>query len=619
MSAVPLLVAVVLFATLLRVWALDRPPLSWDEGNNAYFAHQNVAQVLEVSRATHDTDPPAHRLALALWLGLLGDSAYTLRLLSSALGISTVLLVYHWARWLAGPREALLAAALTTLSPMLVCYSREAKAYPFVTFFGLSALYLWFRYLDFQERPRPLLWVLYVLAEALAVGAHYYAVFLVVAQGVWLTIDVARDHARRDRARLRVLRWLGAQVAVAALLLPWVVLTLGSALEGARAASELGALAFPAYLRDVFVTLAIGLRAPAWAAIAALLVLGTGMLAGLVRGGRRGVGLLACAVFVPVLCGYVTQSRLSFFSARFLLYTAPLLCLVAALGLSRLRHAGLVLCAGLAVAWLAAVPGAFAPGVGPEEDIRPLAQTLQAHARPADGVIVGYIWQEGILRMLAPRVPVSYHLGWYTPEKVDRQMRELLAEHPRLWLVAYRAPLQHPQNTAGWWLEQHAARGVVTESGHGRIVLYIGPPVQVPSETTTVAFEDGITLAHTALSNEVVVGQFLLVPLHWSANAPVSHSYSVFVHCYDRAGNLWTQGDGVPVNGLKPFPHFAAHETVTDCHTLWLAPETPPGQYVLAVGLYDPATGRRLKLVSGAEAGKDRHIIGEVRVVADGR
>ncbi len=606
--AVLLLAVVVILAALLRVWALDASPLWWDEGNNAYFAHQTVGRILEVSRATNDTDPPAHRLALALWLRLLGDSALNLRLLSAVLGVATVLLVYRWTRWLAGPGAALLAATLTALSPTLVYYSREAKAYPFVTLFGLLALYIWFRWLDGPQRPRPFMWVLFVLCEVLALGAHYYAVFLVVAQGTWLAVDVARQRAWR-RGGL----WLAAQGVVGAVLLLWVVPTQASALEGIRAVSTARSLTLLAYLRDVLATLGTAPGAAHWAAAVALPVLGVGVGAGWAKGNLRVASLLSSLALLPILFGFIAQSRLSFFGPRLLLYSVPLLCMAAALGLSRLRAGGLVLSAGLVAVWLVALPAAFAPAAAPQEDLRPLAAVLRAEMRPGDGVVVSYIWQEGILRMLAPAAPVTYHLGWFTKGKAPQQVGSLLEQHPRLWLVTYRAPLQHPQNPGGWWLEHHAARGMVTAWGNGRIVLYLAPPAEAGLGPRTAAFEDEIKLSYRPIDEKVAPGQPFVVPLSWTADVAPSAAYSVFVHLYDGAGKLWTQQDGAPVNGLKPFPRFASQEVVADYRVLSPPLETPAGEYTISAGVYNPATGQRLKLLGGA--GADSVVIGSIQVV----
>jgi mannosyltransferase len=611
-----LFVIIMLLATLVRVWALNRSTLWWDEGNNAYFAHQSLAGVLEMSRLTHDTDPPAHRLALGLWLRLLGDSVFNLRLFSAALGIATVGLVFQWGRWLAGPREGLLAALLATLSPILVYYSREAKGYPFVTFFGLLALYLWARYLDSPKRAHPVVWGAYVLAETLAIGAHYYAFLLVAAQALWLGLSVPRDHARRGEARQRILGWLGAQVAVGALLLPWVLLTFGDALSGAHnVPMNRGALALLPYLRDTLFSLSAGPCASVWIGVLATAILGCAALWQMARGQPDRVGLLATVAFVPVVLSFFIQIRLPFFSARFLLYAAPALCLLAALGLTRLRRIGLVLCVGLVAVWAAAFPSVYAPFVGPEEDMRPLAQPLRALAQPGDGVVVGYIWQEGILRMLVPTVPLDYHLGWFTAETVEEQMSKLLAEHKRLWLVTYRAPLQHPQNPGGWWLEQHAARALVTENGYGRIVLYLAPCTMAQPDAQTVDFAEHISLTYAPLVERVVAGQPISVALQWSVSTPPTRGYAVYMHLYDQDGKLWAQSDGLPMNGLRPFAQFTANQPVKDCRAVLILPEMPPGRYALRVGLYDTETGKRLQVTSGAEAGADHCVIGQVDIV----
>ena len=77
-----LLMIILFVATGLRVWRLDEYGLWWDEGNNAYFAYQNMTGLLEASRLTHDTNLPAHRLTLAIWLRILGNSVFNARLLS---------------------------------------------------------------------------------------------------------------------------------------------------------------------------------------------------------------------------------------------------------------------------------------------------------------------------------------------------------------------------------------------------------------------------------------------------------------------------------------------------------------------------------------------------------
>jgi hypothetical protein len=377
-----------------------------------------------------------------------------------------------------------------------------------------------------------------------------------------------------------------------------------------------GAWALMPYLKDTFFSLSAGPYAPTWAAVLATAILGCATLGQMAHGRPGRVGLLASIAFLPVTLSFFIQTRLPFFSARFLLYAAPAFYLLAALGLARLRWIGMILCVGLVAAWAVAFPSIYAPFVGPEEDMRPLAQPLRALAQPGDGVVVGYIWQEGILRMLAPAAPLDYHLGWFAAETVEEQMPKLLAEHKRLWLVTYRAPLQHPQNPGGWWLEQHAARALVTENGYERIALYLAPCTMAQPAAQTVDFAEQIHLTYAPLSERGVAGQPISVALQWRVSTLPARGYAVYVHLYDQAGKLWAQSDGLPVNGLSPFAQFTANQLVMDCRAVLLPPETPSGRYTLQVGLYDVDTGKRLPVTGGAEVGADHCLIGQVDIVA---
>ena len=139
---------------------------------------------------------------------------------------------------------------------------------------------------------------------------------------------------------------------------------------------------------------------------------------------------------------------------------------MAACGLVALRRWAWPVAVLLLAGWLWALPAAYADFAPPEEDIRDLADTLSAQARDGDLLIVGYIWQEGMLAMYAPDVAIPCHLGWFRADSLDRDIAALAGDYDRVWLLTYRAPLQQPTNPPGWWLERHAARLFYQEQGH---------------------------------------------------------------------------------------------------------------------------------------------------------
>jgi hypothetical protein len=89
--------------------------------------------------------------------------------------------------------------------------------------------------------------------------------------------------------------------------------------------------------------------------------------------------------------------------------------------------------------------------------------------------------------------------------------------------------------------------------------------------------------------------------LYWQALTDMDKSYTVFTHLLGSDEQLWGQHDGVPEGGDYPTDRWAAGEVVVDEHMIQMHPAAPPGDYVIAVGMYDAETGERLKLCAPSQ------------------
>jgi hypothetical protein len=112
-------------------------------------------------------------------------------------------------------------------------------------------------------------------------------------------------------------------------------------------------------------------------------------------------------------------------------------------------------------------------------------------------------------------------------------------------------------------------------------------------------------------------GDSLRLVLYWRALAKLDRDYTVFVHLEDQAQRIWGQKDSEPRAGNYPTSLWDAGEIVRDERDLIVAPDAPPGEYELAVGLYLVSTGERLLVTTtdGRPLG-DRLVLGWVQVVA---
>ena len=136
------------------------------------------------------------------------------------------------------------------------------------------------------------------------------------------------------------------------------------------------------------------------------------------------------------------------------------------------------------------------------------------------------------------------------------------------------------------------------------------PPI--PQNVLQTRFSDQIDLQGYSFAHDrLVPGGSLELTLFWSPRGRPSHDYTVFVHLLDSGGQLRGQADSPPKSGKYPTSVWDAGEVIDDPHTLSLAPDLPAGEYKIALGLYDPATGKRVQTVD--ENGK---VLGDLVMIS---
>jgi hypothetical protein len=139
----------------------------------------------------------------------------------------------------------------------------------------------------------------------------------------------------------------------------------------------------------------------------------------------------------------------------------------------------------------------------------------------------------------------------------------------------------------------------------------------VPQHSVDARLGERARLLGFDVSPQVTAGGVLSLNLYWQPEASFDRDYSVFVHVEVEGEHIWGQSDGTPACGSSPTMKWQAGEIIVDGHAVPVDPATPPGEYPLWVGLYDPLTGERVR-VSGRDANArgDTVYLGTVRVVA---
>ncbi|MDQ6607153.1 MAG: glycosyltransferase family 39 protein [Actinomycetota bacterium] len=147
---------------------------------------------------------------LASWLtSQIGHAPELLRLPSLVAGTLSIPVVYLLGLRTVGRRAALVATAVTTLSPFMIYYSSEARSYGMMMLLVLGSTLAMLQAIDTRGRRW---WVLYAVCSCAAFYTHYTCVFVLGAQLLWLWW--AHPEARRPA--------LLANLGAAAGVLPWL-------------------------------------------------------------------------------------------------------------------------------------------------------------------------------------------------------------------------------------------------------------------------------------------------------------------------------------------------------------------------------------------------------------
>ena len=199
-------------AAALRFATIDQQSYWYDEAITASLLDGSL---LDVFRGVLDTEstPPLYYVLGWAWAQVFGSDEASLRSLSALAGTLVVPVAFAAGRVVATARIGLAAAALAAVSPMLIWYSQEARAYALLALFG-GASFVCFALARSDPSRRKLIG--WAVVSALALATHYFAGFVVLAEAVLLF---------RANPRLTRLRWSIAGVAIVAVcLLPLAAL-----------------------------------------------------------------------------------------------------------------------------------------------------------------------------------------------------------------------------------------------------------------------------------------------------------------------------------------------------------------------------------------------------------
>jgi hypothetical protein len=133
-------------------------------------------------------------------------------------------------------------------------------------------------------------------------------------------------------------------------------------------------------------------------------------------------------------------------------------------------------------------------------------------------------------------------------------------------------------------------------------VYQVPPPVAQTSSASFVT-PSGATVdlrGYTLETGSISATGMLTLTVQWQSSTPLEQDYMLFAHLLDSGGQRMAQTDAPPAGPDNPTSAWQSGRVYTWRHPLPVRGDLPPGDYWLALGLYDPADFARLPLAGYA-------------------
>ncbi|RLC76803.1 MAG: hypothetical protein DRI61_12645, partial [Chloroflexi bacterium] len=629
----------------LRMWGLASQPIWWDEARNIVVASRPLTAI--ATSGELDIHPPLYFYFLHFWMRLGGwDSpygvisvdlasgtvrdgafAFFLRFLSLVFGVLALAIFYRLGRELGGEATGLMAAALSSLAPFWVLEAQQTRMYTLMLACLLGAgLCLW----RGIKQSRANWFVGYGLLAALSLLAHYSAIWVLAGWGIFLVWWVVWP-----TLSLRRLLLVTAAHGVSAIaFLPQLPIAWRQV--SGYSNPNLAIPSIPAYLGHLAQAWTTG---EAWQSpvVIPLLMLGGALcLTGIAMRWRCSTldkPLFLLSWLIPPLVFYYLSffRRGGAFEPRYIACVSPALYLTIGESCNAWfrmqRRIGVFLGLSACVALLVGLTMEFLHPSFVREDSRALVSYLAVSSTPQDFIIIdapfpfnlywpGFAEQPGASSTEA--APARYLFA--DIHTVSETLTKWLRGRRHVFLVHWFKSDADPRGVIRWLLDRHGEfMGKVDFTGY-TVYRY-----RLPSEGVSFAlapspiainrsFGGGLVLEEadwggreptaTSVPSDVpyaAPGHQVWVATRWRLTKPTDRVLKAACYLLDEENTILAQDDRWLLNDRHlRTPYWGELNEAWAFHSLSVPLGTLPGEYRIALAVYDEATQERLPLLDKA-------------------
>jgi hypothetical protein len=245
-------------------------------------------------------------------------------------------------------------------------------------------------------------------------------------------------------------------------------------------------------------------------------------------------------------------------------------------------------------------------------DIRSVVRYIENSELPSDAILLIGGHQapafEHYYRGQATVIPLPPDLLPAAQSPLDAQslsqLRSIVQQHPRVWLVLWQNQISDPSNLIEDTLIATSKRINVGANFHEMGLLLFDTSaaniVDAPQYPLDAAFAEPIrAVGYNVDSRRNPIDTPLRFGLYLKAEGSSSGNYQIFAHLVAADGTLIAQADHIAGADSYPTSLWRPGNLLYNRFEIQLPAGTPPGEYHIVAGLYDEHG--RLKLADGRD------------------
>ena len=209
-----LLCIITIIGCFLRFYNLTYNSLWLDETSSVTIAMLGSYANILNHTAVMEPNPPLFVWVVYTLMTWFGNNEFIIRFTSAFFGTLTVPAMYFVGKEFIDRNGGILAAATCALSPFLIFYSQEARAYGMLLFFIALAMLFYFRAIKNNGYKY---WILFAIAASLVFWTHFYSIILIGALIIYTLAIYKLQYIKELIASSAILLITAAPIGIIAL------------------------------------------------------------------------------------------------------------------------------------------------------------------------------------------------------------------------------------------------------------------------------------------------------------------------------------------------------------------------------------------------------------------